>query len=145
MLRRWRFLNFSNLGFMHSWLMHGPRRAQFGPFLCQNFTWAPTVPKSPIRPTERPHMCCRLGPIPDGVSPIQEPGPFVHTHSPMKAEIGRFFVLDVCPPILQTIRASSSLWQSRVYLTAEAWPGTKAAAAANLGRYEPTHGQICPP
>jgi hypothetical protein len=84
-------------------------------------------------------------PKPDGVSPIQEPGPFVHTHSPMKAEIGRFFVLDVCPPILQTIRASSSLWQSRVYLTAEAWPGTKAAAAANLGRYEPTHGQICPP
>ncbi|EXA30228.1 hypothetical protein FOVG_18359 [Fusarium oxysporum f. sp. pisi HDV247] len=90
MLRRWRFLNFSNLGFMHSWLMHGPRRAQFGPFLCQNFTWAPTVPKSPIRPTERPHMCCRLGPKPDGVSPIQEPGPFVHTHSPMKAEIGSF-------------------------------------------------------
>ncbi|KAM5528802.1 hypothetical protein FOXYSP1_16646 [Fusarium oxysporum f. sp. phaseoli] len=92
------------------------------------------------------HMCCRLGSKPDGVSPIQEPGPFVHTHSPMKAEIGRFFVLDVCPPILlQTMRASSSLWQSRVYLTAEAWPGTKAAAAANLGRYEPTHGQICPP
>jgi hypothetical protein len=68
------------------------------PFLVRILSGRPESQKSPIRPTERLHICT-LGPKPDGVSPIQEPGHFVHTHSPFKAEIGHFGAVQATQPI----------------------------------------------